>query len=70
MLCRPVVPLSCQSLGKSQGEEGNVKLGGLSHGLVGDFVRIMLAVNVQVISDILDSQKQWAIYFTKDGSTC
>ena len=39
-----------------QEETGNNKLGGLSHGIVGDYVRIMLAVNLQVITDILDSR--------------
>ena len=51
-------------------ETGNNNLGGLSHGIVGDFVRIMLAVNLQVISDILDSRKNWAFSFAGDGSTC
>lgn len=48
---------------------GNVKLCGLSPGLVANFVRIMWGANLQIISDLLCARKQWAFSFAGDGST-
>lgn len=49
-------------------ETSNPKLGGLSPDLVSDYVRMMFASNLQVISDILEARKTWAFSVAGDGS--
>ena len=49
---------------------GNGKLKGMSRNLIGNYVRVCLGANLQIIGGLLTSRKQWAFSVAGDGSTC
>ena len=45
-------------------------LGGLSGYFVASYTRVLVGLNLQIISDLLNQRKQWDFAFAGDGSTC
>jgi hypothetical protein len=47
----------------------NAKLSGLNDHMVGQFVRVLLAVSLQIIFDVLTDPTVWAFSLAADAST-
>jgi hypothetical protein len=47
----------------------NPKLGGLNDHIVGQYIRVLVGANLQVMMDILKTDKVWAFSIAGDGST-